>query len=206
MWPVERRHLASSYISVLSVARISRLLPWPGWDWFPNLVFYFLDLKLRVLFENQTIPTEFFCLCRLPYHDGRLVLRVCLWGCGGQEVPVLRRSGRYATGTHCAACLGPNGIVGVILEPSRPPWATSASFSAAFTGALQYFLAGLPLFFQIKPVKISWNQMNALACPCLFSASVVVPPERLCVYFLKWTSAQTPVKSKSSLELWLILT
>lgn len=117
-----------------------------GWDWFLNLVVFFLTSKIK------TIPTELFCLCRLPYHDGRLVLRVCLWGCGGQEVPVPRCSGRYATGTHCAACLGPNGIVGVVLEPSRPPRERPRPLSRP---RLQEHYS---ISSQVSPCSSRWNQ------------------------------------------------
>lgn len=55
-------------------------------------------------------------LCRLPHHDGRLVLRVCVRGGGRQKVPPSWCRGSDATGPHCTSCLGPNGSTGITVE------------------------------------------------------------------------------------------
>lgn len=83
------------------------------------------------LFNNWLVVFP-VCLCRLPHYDGRLVLRVCVWGGGRQEVPLPWCPGSDATGAHCTSCLGPNGSPGVTTEILSP---TSGLFdSALFLG------------------------------------------------------------------------
>lgn len=52
-------------------------------------------------------------LCRLPDHDGRLVLRICVRGGGRQEVPHGGCPGSDERGARCTSCLGPHGSPGI---------------------------------------------------------------------------------------------
>lgn len=56
------------------------------------------------------------CPCRLPDHDGRLVLRVRVRSGGWQEVPLPWCPWSNATGARCTSCLGPNGCPGITTE------------------------------------------------------------------------------------------
>lgn len=122
-----------------------------------------------ILTNDCLSPLSF--LFRLPDHDRRLVLRVCVRGRGRQEVPGPGSPGCDESGAYCTSCLGSDGSPGVnteiqVLAPtsglfdsalflgcfylfniSPTPPSKTASSSRQNNKDFVFFFTGLPVYF-----------------------------------------------------------